>query len=306
MMKWWSIKFLIGIGEELKDSVSFFKKNWRFLILHIFAIIIIMVFSVVTFPRWPIPDNLKIDIAKYGDYEDHLANIIGPILREPEITTISRVSGSVVCTTYTQFYRNTQEWILRSYEGPNEDGFYCTKENTNFITPPIWRNAPIPADFESITISARVINKEKTTSSPPLVFFLGEDPAIWELHAFNENPQIVSFKRFVFNSQATTSEIFGALDFETPGRVLTSPLQYDTQIDLEISPVVNETNEATFVFSFSYLSSVDGKTVTEPLDYVMQLPFPNPKTAETKVGFGTSKTACIKPIKFTICERKNQ
>jgi len=285
-------------AKELIETLS--NMGNRKVAILVSAIFLLGVLTGMAFPKWPIiPSGVKKGIGEWFGYEN-MASIYGPP-SQPKTISIPGAEGSSdkVCITYTQFDKNKQEWPFRSYKGPDEDGFYCAKESSVFLTPPIWYSDLIPADFEVIEISARIINQDNdATSSPSFVVFFGDDPPIWVLHMFEDSPQMVGFEKLVF---ATTSEETNKLQRESPGRVLVVPLQYGTQIDIAIKPLIKLGNEATFSFDFSYISSRDGKATTGTLDYEVLLPFPNPSIAEARFGFGTSITACIKPIRFMVC-----
>lgn len=287
----------MGLVKDITELIKVLSEKKIFILCIV--TFFLGIFVGLAFPKWPMPDNIKEFIGRLFEHES-MANLYDSPT-QPKITTIPGTEGfdNKICNTYTQFNENKQEWPFRSYKEPDEDGFYCARESSEFLTPPIWYGKLIPADFEVIEISAQILNQDDDTiNSPPFVIFLGNNPPIWVLYMFENNFQLVGFEKRFFT---TTSDELNQLEREVPGRVLSMPLQYGTQVDIVIKLLSRQGNEATFSFDFSYISSRDGKATNETLNYNVLLPFPNPATAETKFGFGTSNTACVKPIRFMVC-----
>lgn len=191
-------------------------------------------------------------------------------------------------------------WIIpSSYDRVDEEGFYCPRKSSSFLSPDIWYKNLIPTNFESLEIRYKLKNKNNsTTTTPSFIFSIGEKPRILRLYIPEKNNYIVGCERII----ATTSGSGFSLVREDI-HSLNEPIGWQEDAEAKVRVTINKGNEARFDVNLSYLSALDGKPTEEYFSYNVALSDPKPLSELSKIviGFATLKGNCVKPISYKFC-----
>jgi hypothetical protein len=190
-------------------------------------------------------------------------------------------------------------WVVRYYDGPDEDGFYCPRSFATFSSPDIWYKKSVPTAFDSIRIRYQLKNKDNSVIKPPsFIFSIGDNPRILRFYVPEETYQIVGFEKIVKEDNS-----FILKRQEGGGGTLDEPIEYGSEAELETKLSIIEKNKAVVSFNLKYISALSTKSTENGFSYQIDLPFPNPESelSKLKIGFATFKGNCIKPISYKIC-----
>ncbi|MEK7116971.1 MAG: hypothetical protein AAB837_02300 [Patescibacteria group bacterium] len=191
-------------------------------------------------------------------------------------------------------------WDLKSYT-KSDNGFYCTKQSTNFGSPDMWYKNTIPSDFNFIEIRYKAENQDDDNDFlPTFIFSLGDNPRILRFYIAEQDKKVIGFEK---NNLATTTDYKDNLERESPARTLSYSMKKNVPVDILIKPFLTNSNSASINFNIRYISSENGETKTEDYLYNFQFPDPSPtnKNSKIKFGIGTVKGGCVKPISYKVC-----
>ncbi len=262
---------------EIKDIKNAWKNPWSFIVGFLLcAVIVVALFS--------------IDVLSWS-WSKNIANV-----SEPVKETFLKPQKESFCDSGL-FEEKLDSWKIKYYDSPDEDGFYCPRSLSSFLSPDIWYKNLIPTNFESIEIRYKLKNKDNSTSTPPsFIFSLGDNPRILRFYAPETNRQIVGFEKIIKDGT----------DFSTKReepQYLDEPVAYGTDAELGVKIMISKGNKATFYFKLMYVSALTGKPVENDFSYEVNLPDPMPESehSKLKIGFATFKGNCIKPISYKFC-----
>lgn len=194
------------------------------------------------------------------------------------------------------FEENKDQWILKEYSGPDQDGFYCPKNSSGFPSPDMWLDEPISLGTKSVSVTVESKpQRSNTATTPALILSLGSSPRISRFYLGEVSPQVVGFERLDLNSKTKKLE-------RDVTKELDDPLQAGTQTEITFRPVNVNGNSENFYFDVLYISDQTHKQLSDTFSYDLILPFPKPSETQVRFGIGTFKGSCIKPIKYKICD----
>jgi len=210
---------------------------------------------------------------------------------EPSKTTPSPTKPEVSCVE-ERFEDNLNDWQINRYNQSN-DGFYCPKNWTGFLSPNIWYSELVPLGFDSLRIKYKAKNEDNSTTTPSaFILTIGENPTIARFYVTEDNYQMVGFQKIDFKTQKLIWE---------DGRVLTQPIQCGTEVELRVRSIIDTGNKIKLVFNLLYVPSEGDRPIEDSFTYDVSLPDPTPENSMIKIGFGTLKKRCIKPVSYEIC-----
>ena len=194
------------------------------------------------------------------------------------------------------FLEKESEWTTKHYKSPDNEGFYCPSTFSSFFSPDIWYKKTIPTIFKSLKIRYKVKNENNsTTTSPAFILSLGENPRVLRFYVGENNFQLVGFEKYDINSEKKLTR-------EEP-KELIAPIEYGTEVELTVRQIINSKNKLTFNFNLIYISALTGKSEEDDFSYEVIMPDPEPQSelSNIKIGFGTFKGNCAKPISYNFC-----
>jgi len=195
------------------------------------------------------------------------------------------------------FEDKLSDWTIKYYNQADKDGFYCPRVSSPYPSPDIWYKSSILTKFNSLEIRYNLKNKNNSTSTPPtFIFSIGDSPKILRLYIAERNPQIVGFEKIIKEGSTFSTK-------REAVRTLDDPIEYGTEAELKVRIIISGGNKATFYFNLIYISALDGRSVENSFNYDVDLPFPKPESelSKLKIGFGTFKENCVKPISYKFC-----
>lgn len=195
--------------------------------------------------------------------------------------------------TEGKFEEKIDDWEMAQYEKPDKEGFYCPNWWSSFSSPDIWYKNDIPTKFESIDIRYRIKSKNNTT--PSFIFSIGKGQRILRIYIPEKNPQLVGFESF--------SMIDNNLERVDPKQLEKGPIKDGPEVNMKVQSIINEGNRATYVFNLKYISDTTDESVETSLRYDVALPDPDPQSQYSmqRIGLGTLKGNCIKPVSYKFC-----
>ena len=228
------------------------------------------------------------------NYQTLLANLLQTTQQDQSPSPTQCVSG--------KFPTNKDDWVISQYDNPDQEGFYCTRLRSDFLSPSIWYKNSISTKFESIEFKYEVKNRNKDTDTfPPFIVSFGKDPTIFRLYLpLESNSQLVGFEKIIIEDSNYS------LERETPKK-LKKPVKEEVENEIKIRMVIEQDNKVTFFFNPIYISSISEEepiSIEDSISYSFLLPHdPKPGSAlsESEIGFGTLKGSCVKPISYRFC-----
>lgn len=204
-----------------------------------------------------------------------------------------------------KFPDNADEWIIQQYNKPDEEGFYCPRLDSEFYSPDIWYRRSIPTKFESIEFRYKVKNtNQKRNPYPSFIFSFGKDPQIFRAYLpLESNPQLFGFEKI------TIVDSKYSLERESP-KTLNKPVREEVENELKIRMIIEieQGNKVTFYFNPVYISAIEEDAFSvedkDSISYSFSLPNdpkPGSEFSESRIGFGTFKGSCVKPISYKFC-----
>jgi hypothetical protein len=269
-------------NRDIKTLLNKVKNPWRFLLLALICLVVGFLL------HDPLEENIL--AGKYS------ASMIDNF-------SISNNNQNIIASSNTiceegNFSEKLENWIIpSSYERVDEEGFYCLRRSSNFLSSNIWYKNLIPTKFDSLEIRYKLKNKNNSTDTiPSLIFSIGKDPKILRLYVPEKNNQIIGCEKII----ASTT---GFLLEREAVKSLNEPIGWQDDTEFKIRNIINKGNEAQFNINLSYLSAIDSKPIEDFINYDVDLPDPNPESTLSKIsiGFGTFKGECIKPISYKFC-----
>ncbi|MBI2013741.1 MAG: hypothetical protein HYS87_02870 [Candidatus Colwellbacteria bacterium] len=232
--------------------------------------------------------EIDIDISSQGGAS------LSPEKKEQFLQTASGIN-----IIQEEFVESKRKWDTRSYAGPDNQGFYCVRQGSNFSSPDMWYKDVIPTNFKSINVKFEAKNVSKVDILPTFIFSLGKNPEIFRFYIAEKDAQVVGFERSNLTAPEDQSNL---LERDVPGRTISAPIKQSIPIELQIIPHLGRGNSANVIFNINYISSINGKTQEDQFSYDFQFPYPNPTDSAYTVNFGlgTIKGGCIKPISYEI------
>ncbi len=194
------------------------------------------------------------------------------------------------------FEDNIDKWIIKYYDNPDEDGFYCPRSK-DFFSPDIWYGCSVPTNFESFKIRYKIKNKKDDVEDPPVfIFSIGENPRILRFYIAERNPEIIGFEKIVIKDSKFDLE-------RVPVKYLDYPIEFNGDIELTVRIIINRENKVTFLFNLNYISEYYNKPTEADFSYEVDLLDPNIESELSNLdfGFGTVRGSCVKPISYKIC-----
>lgn len=219
-------------------------------------------------------------------------NIIPEDIKTPQD---SKNPESVLCKS-GRFEDHLDKWNIKYYNKPDENGFYCP-HSRKFLSPDIWYKELIPTNFESLIIRYKMKNKDNNVDiPPPFIFSIGENPRILRFYIAEKNPEIIGFEKIAIEDS-------GILLKREKIKLLGYPIEYNAETELSVRMMINKGNKVTIYFNLKYISAFHGESVENDFSYEVDLPDPEPDSEHStlKIGFGTVKGSCIKPISYSFC-----
>lgn len=218
---------------------------------------------------------------------------------EPEKTFENKcISGN--------FKDNINSWRIDYYSGPDSEGFYCPRSRIIPI-PRMWYKESISTKFESVEIRYKLKDENNNTSTVPLfVFVIGKEDKdlesdkndILRFHVPEVESHLVGFQKRIMESFDWTIKRLPKKE------ELDDPVKYGEEVELKVSPRGNIDDVFSFDFKLMYTSAESGKGVEDIItfnDILMSDPNVDSEFSEIRVGIGTERGYCIKPISFKFC-----
>jgi len=196
-----------------------------------------------------------------------------------------------------KFSEKIDDWKIRQYNNPDNEGFYCPRMTSSFSSPDIWYKNPIPTNFEFIEFRYQLKDKDMDDDIPPsFIFSVGEEPRILRFYIPENNYQLVGFERIELEESKYI------LEREIP-QELSEPIDTAVETELRVRMVIGEGNKVSLYFNPTYLSILDEDSTEDSFSYTINLLDPKPisEHSEIRIGFGTFKGNCIKPISYKFC-----
>ena len=276
---------------DLKSIEDWLQKNSDYIKKNPFAFITVFVVGV----------GVGFMISIYFDFPSKLSktNLSQNIYLDHGLPT-SKTSGTALCESGEFTEKLIRDnWTIRQYDGPDEDGFYCPRFYSTFSSPDIWYKNSVPTAFDSIRIRYQLKNRDNSTTKPPsFIFSIGDSPRILRFYTPEKGYQIVGFEKIVKEDTG-----FVLKRQEGGGGVLDEPAEYGSEAELETKLSIIEKNKANVSFNLKYISALSEKSIENGFSYQIDLPFPSPESelSKLKIGFATFKGSCIKPISYKFC-----
>lgn len=197
-----------------------------------------------------------------------------------------------------KFEDSLNDWEITQYDKPDEEGFYCPRLRSPFSSPDIWYKKDMPTKFESIEIRYKLRNKnDKDTTPPSFILSVGKELRIFRIYVPEKSPQLIGFENVYMGD--------GGIDLKRvdPKKLEKGPIRYGPEAEMNIQFTAKESNKVTYTFTLKYFSDTADGPVEEALNYDVNLPDPDLKSKYSiqRLGLGTFKGDCIKPISYKFC-----
>jgi len=201
-----------------------------------------------------------------------------------------------------KFPDDQDDWVIQQYDEPDKEGFYCPRLHSDFPSPDIWYENSIPTKFESIEFRYKVKNRnEDIDIFPSFIISFGKNPYVFRFYLpLESNPQLVGFQKI---KVSTSSKSGYDLEREN-ARELKAPIKDEVENELKIRMSIEQGNKAIFSFNPIYISAKTEESIEDGISYNLSFPNdpkPGSEFSETKIGFGTFKGSCVKPISYKFC-----
>lgn len=200
-----------------------------------------------------------------------------------------------------KFPDNVDDWVIHQYNNPDQEGFYCPRLRSDFLSPDIWYVNSIPTKFESLEFRYKVRNRNNNSdTTPTFIVSFGKDPTIFRLYLpLESNSQLVGFEKII------TEDSKYDLEREEPKK-LKKPVKEEVENELKIRIIIEQDNKVTFLFNPIYISAIEEESasVEDSITYSFNLPHdpkPGSEFSQSEIGFGTIKGSCVKPISYKFC-----
>ncbi len=201
-----------------------------------------------------------------------------------------------------KFPDDKDDWIIHQYDKPDEEGFYCPRLRSDFLSPDIWYVNSIPTEFESLEFRYKVRNRNNNSdTSPTFIISFGKDPTIFRLYLpLESNSQLLGFEKIVTEDSKYDLE-------REESKKLKKPVKEEVENELKIRIIIEQDNKVTFLFNPIYISAIieeESMSVNDSVTYSFYLPHdpkPGSEFSQSEIGFGTIKGSCVKPISYKFC-----
>lgn len=238
----------------------------------------------------PLQEEIK-QISQKGEMATNLEQAISSSNEPPSSSEC--ISG--------KFPDDKNDWIIQQYDDPDEEGFYCPRLRSNFLSPDIWHINSIPTKFEFLEFRYKVRNRNDNSDViPTFIVSFGKDPTIFRFYLpLESNSQLVGFEKII------TEDSKYSLEREEPKK-LKKPIKEEVENELKIRIVIEQDNRVTFLFNSIYISAIEEESVSveDSVTYSFSLPHdpkPGSELSQSEIGFGTIKGSCVKPISYKFC-----
>lgn len=265
--------------QELKKDI----KNIGIRKILLILLILFIFFIVGSFSAYYLPWIKKIN----------LANVNQKLEQQIVISSSSKISESDLCEGGV-FKDKLDDWIINYYNKPDKDDFYCPRSSSPFLSPDIWYKNSIPTSFKSLEINYQLKNKNDSIIIPPSFIFSIDK--ILRFYIPENNYRIAGFEKITKKDTGYSME-------RDEVQLLDEPIEYGTETELKVRITIVERNKVVFYFNLKYISASSGRSIEKGFSYEVNLPKPSPESdiSKLKIGFGTFKEGCVKPISYKFC-----
>jgi len=208
----------------------------------------------------------------------------------------SNIENKFICEEGIFSEKKDEDWFIKYYKSPKE-GFYCISSFSPFPSPDIWYKKKVPTNFNFFKIRFKLKNSDDNTDIPStFIFSVGKDIKILRFYVAEKSFQVVGFEKIDIKDKDQK------LVREEP-KALIAPIDYDSDIELEVRKMINAKNKITFYFNLRYMSGLTGESIEDSFSYEVDLPDPflESELSILEFGFGVLGKSCIKPINYRFC-----